>query len=184
SRLRAFIGSALADLSPLSPEELQGQRYERFRALGSFDLLSSEEKERIVEAATGSSKPRARPPKVSKAPCKLVSFLAKQVIHGERSAYKGRAPAGMVKMPPTAPNLSKEALRAEAVPTTAKGVLDMEGPEAMASWVRENNKVLVTDTTMRDAHQSLLATRVRTVDLVKGAKLASELLNEAFSFEV
>ncbi|KAK7237528.1 CoA carboxylase [Aureococcus anophagefferens] len=65
----------------------------------------------------------------------------------------------------------------------AKTVLDRSGPEAMAAWVRSQSRVLVTDTTMRDAHQSLLATRVRTLDLVRGARVASALLPDAFSFE-
>jgi pyruvate carboxylase len=51
---------------------------------------------------------------------------------------------------------------------TAKSILDSQGPEALAAWVRQQSRVLLTDTTMRDAHQSLLATRVRTEDLVKG----------------
>ncbi|CAN0146111.1 unnamed protein product, partial [Ectocarpus fasciculatus] len=67
---------------------------------------------------------------------------------------------------------------------TAKSVLDAKGPEAMAAWVRQKKGIMVTDTTMRDAHQSLLATRVRTVDLVEGAKLASQLLGNAFSLEM
>ena len=48
---------------------------------------------------------------------------------------------------------------------------------------KSKTQVLITDTTMRDAHQSLLATRVRTEDLVKGATIANELLKDAFSFE-
>ena len=51
---------------------------------------------------------------------------------------------------------------------TAKSILDSQGPVALAAWVRQQSKVLLTDTTMRDAHQSLLATRVRTEDLIKG----------------
>lgn len=43
---------------------------------------------------------------------------------------------------------------------------------------------MLTDTTMRDAHQSLLATRVRTVDLIDGAKIASGVLADAFSLEM
>lgn len=42
---------------------------------------------------------------------------------------------------------------------TALQVLDSQGPEAVARWVLQQKGVLVTDTTMRDAHQSLLATR-------------------------
>jgi pyruvate carboxylase len=56
---------------------------------------------------------------------------------------------------------------------TAKSILDSQGPEALASWVRQQSRVLLTDTTMRDAHQSLLATRVRTEDLVKGRHFLS-----------
>ena len=72
---------------------------------------------------------------------------------------------------------------APAPELSAKAVLDAEGPEAMARWVRAQTRVLVTDTTMRDAHQSLLATRVRTIDLAKGAAVAGKLLARAFSFE-
>ena len=44
------------------------------------------------------------------------------------------------------------------------------GPEGFAAWMRESKALLVTDTTLRDAHQSILATRVRTFDLVAGAR--------------
>lgn len=54
-------------------------------------------------------------------------------------------------------------------------VLDRDGPEAVAKWVLAQKGVLVTDTTMRDAHQSLLATRVRTVDIEEGAKIAGKV---------
>ena len=67
--------------------------------------------------------------------------------------------------------------------TNAKHILDQSGPEALARWVRKQTKVLLTDTTMRDAHQSLLATRVRTQDIVKGAHIAQAVLKDAFSFE-
>jgi pyruvate carboxylase len=67
--------------------------------------------------------------------------------------------------------------------TNAKKVLDAKGPVELAKWVKAQTKVLITDTTMRDAHQSLLATRVRTEDLVKGAVVANECLKDAFSFE-
>lgn len=96
---------------------------------------------------------RSRPPKVSTAPCKLAVFLAEQAIHGERSAHKGRAPVGVPTTPPVAPVSSVAAAPALK---TAKSVLDEEGPEAMATWVRQKKGVMVTDTTMRDAHQVML----------------------------
>ena len=43
--------------------------------------------------------------------------------------------------------------------------LDELGPERFAKWMLEQQHVLITDTTMRDAHQSLLATRMRTIDM-------------------
>lgn len=65
-----------------------------------------------------------------------------------------------------------------------KQLLDEKGPEAVRDWVLNQKKLLVTDTTMRDAHQSLLATRVRTRDMVKGADAMAEILADAFSFEM
>src|SRR5262249_19219219 len=47
----------------------------------------------------------------------------------------------------------------------ARQIFDRLGPERFAGWMREQERVLVTDTTMRDAHQSLLATRIRTYDI-------------------
>jgi pyruvate carboxylase len=66
---------------------------------------------------------------------------------------------------------------------TAKEVLDAEGPEALARWLRALPHVAVTDTTLRDAHQSLLATRLRTADLVAGARAQAALLPGLFSLE-
>ncbi|CAK0906593.1 unnamed protein product [Prorocentrum cordatum] len=69
------------------------------------------------------------------------------------------------------------------LPENAKAILDRDGPEAMAKWVRAQQRILLTDTTMRDAHQSLLATRVRTVDMLNVADETSKLLHQAFSIE-
>ena len=68
-------------------------------------------------------------------------------------------------------------------PNGLKQMLDREGPEAVSKWVLNQKKLLITDTTCRDAHQSLLATRVRTRDIVKGMEGTSEILADAFSLE-
>lgn len=47
----------------------------------------------------------------------------------------------------------------------AKSVFDAEGAETAMQWVKDQNRVLLTDTSMRDAHQSLFATRMRTKDM-------------------
>ena len=68
-------------------------------------------------------------------------------------------------------------------PDGLKQMLDREGPKAVCDWVLNQKKLLITDTTCRDAHQSLLATRVRTRDIIKGMDATSEILADAFSLE-
>ena len=65
-----------------------------------------------------------------------------------------------------------------------KQLLDEKGPKAVSQWVLEQKKLLLTDTTMRDAHQSLLATRMRTRDMVKGADGMADILRDCFSLEM
>jgi pyruvate carboxylase len=68
-------------------------------------------------------------------------------------------------------------------PGDFKRLLDEEGPEAVAARVREHKRLLITDTTFRDAHQSLLATRVRTHDMLRVAAATEDRLANAFSVE-
>ena len=65
-----------------------------------------------------------------------------------------------------------------------KQLLDEKGPEAVRDWVLVQMKLLITDTTMRDAHQSLLSTRLRTRDMVKGADGTADILADCFSLEM
>ena len=65
-----------------------------------------------------------------------------------------------------------------------KQMLDEKGPEAVSKWVVDQKKLLITDTTMRDAHQSLLATRVRTRDMVKGSEAMAQIMHNCFSLEM
>ncbi len=67
---------------------------------------------------------------------------------------------------------------------TAKDILDKEGPKAVSKWVQEQQAVLLTDTTFRDAHQSLLATRVRTHDIEKIAAQTQLAIPQLFSSEM
>ena len=69
-------------------------------------------------------------------------------------------------------------------PDGLKQLLDARGPEAVRDWVLGQKKLLVTDTTMRDAHQSLLSTRVRTRDMKKIADGTAEILSDCFSLEM
>mgnify|MGYP004512711317 CR=1 FL=1 len=65
-----------------------------------------------------------------------------------------------------------------------KYLLDSKGPEAVRDAVLKEKKLLITDTTMRDAHQSLLSTRLRTRDMVKGAPGTADILRDCFSLEM
>lgn len=64
-----------------------------------------------------------------------------------------------------------------------RNILVEEGPEAFAKAVRDYKGCLIMDTTWRDAHQSLLATRLRTVDILNIAKETSHALQNAFALE-
>ena len=64
-----------------------------------------------------------------------------------------------------------------------RNIIVEQGPEAFAKAVRKNKSCLIMDTTWRDAHQSLLATRVRTVDLCNIAKETSYALSNAWALE-
>ncbi len=65
----------------------------------------------------------------------------------------------------------------------AKHILDTQGPAALSEWVQAQKEVLVTDTTFRDAHQSLFATRLRTIDMLKVMRDTAGKLPNLFSFE-
>src|SRR5690625_4174595 len=62
--------------------------------------------------------------------------------------------------------------------------MDKHGPDGLANWLMNHHEVMLTDTTFRDAHQSLLATRVRTKDLVDIAEPTARLLPNLFSMEM
>ncbi|KAF1572881.1 UNVERIFIED_CONTAM: Pyruvate carboxylase 1, partial [Eudyptes robustus] len=68
-------------------------------------------------------------------------------------------------------------------PTGFRDILVQKGPEAFAKAVRKHKGCLLTDTTFRDAHQSLLATRVRTYDLLQIAPFLSHNFSNLFSLE-
>ena len=72
----------------------------------------------------------------------------------------------------------------EAPPAGLKQLLDEKGPEAVRDYVKDEKRLLIADTTFRDAHQSLLATRVRTKDLNAIASYTAQTLAGGFSTEM
>jgi pyruvate carboxylase len=71
-----------------------------------------------------------------------------------------------------------------APPRGTKQILDEQGAEGLAKWVNAQKRLLLTDTTFRDAHQSLLATRVRTYDMMQIANFVSHNMDKLFSMEM
>ncbi len=68
-------------------------------------------------------------------------------------------------------------------PAGSRDLLMQLGADGLSNWILGQKKLLITDTTMRDAHQSLLATRVRSFDLLRIAPATSHLASELFSLE-
>lgn len=69
-------------------------------------------------------------------------------------------------------------------PAGTKQILEAQGADGLVKWIKEQEDVLLTDTTFRDAHQSLLATRVRTQDMLEIADETSRLMHDYFSLEM
>ena len=64
-----------------------------------------------------------------------------------------------------------------------RNLLEQKGPQAVADWMKQQDRLLITDTTMRDGHQSLLATRMRSIDMIKVAPSYAANLPQLFSME-
>jgi acetyl-CoA carboxylase carboxyl transferase alpha subunit len=198
-RIARYVAFALADLSRKSADELVQQRYRKYRQLGSFAVMTEEERQEAIAAAkaasaVGGNKPVRRAANDTKASL-LLQHVAEETVLGNLSKYRKLAPPSLSKALKVLPfDSSKTEYKPLVIPpetvdadcTSAKAILDKFGVQYLCrEWIPQQSKkrVLITDTTMRDAHQSLLATRVRTKDIVEGALIASNLLKDAFSLE-
>ncbi len=107
---------------------------------------------------------------------RLLNFIGDVVVNGNPEVKSRPRPQRLVT-----PKLPKIDLPAPVAGTKQK--LDELGPDKFAQWMLEQKQVLLTDTTMRDAHQSLLATRFRTYDMQAIAPYYASLLPNLFSVE-
>ncbi len=108
---------------------------------------------------------------------KILTYLADVIVNGNPEVANKPRPVVIREAP--APQA--------AVATVMEGSrqrLDRMGPEKFASWTREQNELLLTDTTFRDAHQSLLATRMRTYDMLRVAGYVSRKVPQLYSLEM
>ncbi|MFD1360214.1 pyruvate carboxylase [Lentibacillus salinarum] len=108
---------------------------------------------------------------------KMLSYIGQTTVNGFEGLPKKEKPS---LTPPTIPEIDHDA----KIPAGTKQILDEHGPDYLATWLREQQKVMLTDTTFRDAHQSLLATRIRTKDLAQIAEPTARMLPELFSVEM
>ncbi len=107
---------------------------------------------------------------------RLLSFLGNVLVNGNPEVA-GRPVPGRVPQPQVPDGLEPSAERG------SRELLAELGPEGFARWMRAQPRLLLTDTTFRDAHQSLLATRVRTYDLLAAAPAYSRSLTGLLSLE-
>lgn len=103
---------------------------------------------------------------------KILRFIGEKIVNEVRGTKKD------YDIPPVPKVEIPEDLRG------TKQLLDEEGVEGVINWIKSQNKLLLTDTTFRDAHQSLIATRVRTKDMMKIAEATSVLAKDLFSLEM
>ena len=107
---------------------------------------------------------------------RLLTYIADVTVNGNPE-MAGR-PKPEHKTAPSVPKRQAETPRAGT-----RDLLEGDGPKAVANWMLDQKKLLLTDTTMRDAHQSLLATRMRSVDMINVADTYAHNLPQLFSME-
>ncbi|MFK7868921.1 MAG: pyruvate carboxylase [Roseobacter sp.] len=107
---------------------------------------------------------------------KVLTYIADITVNGHPETTDHPRPAAHVK-DPRPPHQ-----RAEPMMGT-RNLLEQKGPQAVADWMKQQRQLLITDTTMRDSHQSLLATRMRSIDMIKVAPAYSANLPQLFSVE-
>ncbi|MEM6323533.1 MAG: pyruvate carboxylase [Pseudomonadota bacterium] len=108
---------------------------------------------------------------------RVLTYIADVTLNGHPET-EGRSKPHADLRPARVPRL-----RAETPPAGTRQILDEEGPEALARWMKAQKRLLITDTTMRDGHQSLLATRMRSIDMIKAAPAYAANLPGLFSVE-
>ncbi len=108
---------------------------------------------------------------------RILRYIADVTVNGNPETVGRAKPPAQARTPQPPP------LRGLVPKEDLRKILDVRGPEELANWVLGQKQLLITDTTMRDAHQSLLATRVRSYDIIGAAEATSSNLPNLFSVE-
>ncbi|HEX7647370.1 MAG TPA: pyruvate carboxylase [Noviherbaspirillum sp.] len=109
---------------------------------------------------------------------RLLRFIGEVAVNGNPEMKGRKLPDGVIP-----PAILPPASRLGSIAPGSRDRLKELGPEKFAQWMREQKQVLLTDTTMRDAHQSLFATRMRSADMVAIAPYYASMLPQLFSLE-
>ena len=108
---------------------------------------------------------------------KLLSYLGEVIVNGNPEVAGKSKPASF-----RSPRIP--ALIPGPPPDGTRQILLAQGPEGFARWTRDQKRLLLTDTTFRDAHQSLMATRMRTFDMLAIANFVAHRLSGLYSLEM
>ncbi|MCB1346351.1 MAG: pyruvate carboxylase, partial [Rhodobacteraceae bacterium] len=108
---------------------------------------------------------------------KLLVYLADITVNGHPETAGRPRPAAEPRTP------EPPKVRAQHAPYGTRSLLTDKGAKGVADWMKDQTQLLITDTTMRDAHQSLLATRMRSIDMIRVAPAYAANLPQLFSVE-
>ncbi|MGY9049498.1 MAG: pyruvate carboxylase, partial [Rhodobacterales bacterium] len=108
---------------------------------------------------------------------KVLTYIADITVNGHPEVEGRALPMADLKNP------KAPVARSEEIAKGTRNLLEEKGPQAVADWMAAQKQVLITDTTMRDGHQSLLATRMRSIDMIKAAPAYAANLPQLFSVE-
>lgn len=108
---------------------------------------------------------------------KLLSYIGNVTLNGFPGVEKKSKP---IFVQPNQPKIDPLIVP----PAGTKQILDTQGADGLVQWILAQEDVLLTDTTFRDAHQSLLATRVRSQDMYQIADATARMMHQLFSLEM
>ena len=108
---------------------------------------------------------------------KILTYVADISVNGHPETAGRPLPHADLKLPKPPVSFVQN------VTPGTRQILDQGGPEAVANWMRDQQQLLITDTTMRDGHQSLLATRMRSIDMIRVAPTYAANMSGLFSVE-
>jgi pyruvate carboxylase len=188
-----FFDSLLVKISAHAPT-LQGAAQKMLRALDEFRVRGVRTNIQFVQNIVGHPEFQAGhanvdfikdhpelfkfKPRLDRA-TRLLGFIGDVVVNGNPDVKNNLDP----RRSPRRPNIPAFDPMTAPAPGTKQKLQEL-GPEGFAQWLRAEPQIHYTDTTLRDAHQSLLATRMRSFDMLKVAGAYAQQHPQTFSLEV